>query len=173
VLLFHQTASSWYQRRRPLGFSTGTYYQAIPEIWNISRSRILLDSLYLTLHSFISPIKVLWLYQGFRLEFLGLSSFVPGLHVTSLAFFAVNIWILGIIVTDVGCYVDRNMVSPTAKDSKVRSDLMGEPQSETDSDDVEIEPLQLPVPGSTRTVDAKATKLVGEYMADLQGLRQR
>jgi hypothetical protein len=120
-----------------------------------------------------SHIKVLWLYQGFRLEFLGLSSFVPGLHVTSLAFFAVNIWLLGIIVTDLGCYVDRNMVSSSAKESKVKSGVMGEPQSETDSDGVEIEPLQLPVPTSTSIADAKASGLVGEYIADLQGLRQR
>ncbi|GAD96343.1 GPI mannosyltransferase 1 [Paecilomyces variotii No. 5] len=46
--------------------------------------------------------QALWLYEGFQLEFLGISSFVPGLWLSSLFFFAVNIWILGIIVTDVG-----------------------------------------------------------------------
>jgi len=44
----------------------------------------------------------LWLQQGFELEFNGKSTFVPGLWLTSLAFFLTNIWLLGIIVSDVG-----------------------------------------------------------------------
>ncbi|KAL1962226.1 hypothetical protein VTN77DRAFT_9882 [Rasamsonia byssochlamydoides] len=46
--------------------------------------------------------QALWLHQAFRLEFLGISSFFPSLWLASLAFFAVNVWILGIIVGDVG-----------------------------------------------------------------------
>ncbi|KAI9925821.1 GPI mannosyltransferase 1 [Aspergillus wentii] len=46
--------------------------------------------------------QALWLQQGFNLEFLGLSSFIPGLMFAGWFFFAVNVWILGIIVTDVG-----------------------------------------------------------------------
>lgn len=41
-----------------------------------------------------------WLSQGYNLEFLGLSTFLPGLWVSSLVFFLVNCWILGIIVGD-------------------------------------------------------------------------
>lgn len=44
----------------------------------------------------------LWLQQGFNLEFLGQSTFVPGLWIASLLFFLTNTWILSIIVSDVG-----------------------------------------------------------------------
>lgn len=46
--------------------------------------------------------QVLWLQQGFQLEFLGQSTFVPGLWMSSLLFFLTNTWILGIIVSDIG-----------------------------------------------------------------------
>ncbi|KAI1264912.1 glycosyltransferase family 50 protein [Xylariaceae sp. FL1019] len=42
----------------------------------------------------------LWLQQGYKLEFLGLSTFVPGLWLSSLAFYAANCFILGVIVED-------------------------------------------------------------------------
>ncbi|OOQ83736.1 GPI mannosyltransferase 1 [Penicillium brasilianum] len=46
--------------------------------------------------------QALWLSQGYNLEFLGLSAFVPGLFLSSLFFFGVNVWIVGIIVRDGG-----------------------------------------------------------------------
>ncbi|KAL8733954.1 MAG: hypothetical protein Q9181_003368 [Wetmoreana brouardii] len=46
--------------------------------------------------------QALWLHQAYRLEFLGQSTFVPGLWISGLVFFAVNIWILGIMVDDIG-----------------------------------------------------------------------
>ncbi|KAI9732984.1 MAG: GPI mannosyltransferase 1 [Cirrosporium novae-zelandiae] len=42
-----------------------------------------------------------WLHQGYRLEFLGRSSFIPGLWISSLAFFISNVWLLGIVIEDV------------------------------------------------------------------------
>lgn len=42
-----------------------------------------------------------WLQQGYELEFLGNSTFFPGLWAASLAFFAINCWILGIVVEDI------------------------------------------------------------------------
>jgi phosphatidylinositol glycan class M len=45
--------------------------------------------------------QALWLHQGFGLEFLGQSTFVPGLWSASATFFAINCWILGLIVADI------------------------------------------------------------------------
>lgn len=45
--------------------------------------------------------QALWLQQGYELEFMGVSTFVPGLWLTSVVFFLVNCWILGIVVDDV------------------------------------------------------------------------
>jgi GPI mannosyltransferase 1 subunit M len=41
-----------------------------------------------------------WLWHGYRLEMAGESTFVPGLWLSSLLFFVVNCWILGIVVAD-------------------------------------------------------------------------
>jgi Mannosyltransferase (PIG-M) len=41
-----------------------------------------------------------WLQQGYELEFLGKSTFFPGMWMASLAFFLTNCWIVGIIITD-------------------------------------------------------------------------
>jgi phosphatidylinositol glycan class M len=46
--------------------------------------------------------QVLWLQQGFQLEFLGKSTFVPGLWLAGILFYLTNTWILGIIISDVG-----------------------------------------------------------------------
>ena len=46
--------------------------------------------------------QAVWLQQAYMLEFLGRSTFVPGLWLATLVFFGVNCWILGIIVQDVG-----------------------------------------------------------------------
>ena len=46
--------------------------------------------------------QALWLQQGFQLEFLGKSTFVPGLFLAGTLFFLTNAWILGIVVSDIG-----------------------------------------------------------------------
>jgi len=46
-----------------------------------------------------------WLQQGFELEFLGQSTFVPGLWLASASFYLINCWILGVIVADVAAHV--------------------------------------------------------------------
>ena len=46
--------------------------------------------------------QAVYLQRAYALEFLGQSTFVPGLWLSSLVFFAVNIWILGIVIDDIG-----------------------------------------------------------------------
>lgn len=71
--------------------------------------------LYLTRSSFLRDKRLgvtalalwvvaqgLWLHQGYELEFLGMSAFIPGLWLASLGFFLVNCWILGVVIEDVG-----------------------------------------------------------------------
>ncbi|KOS21508.1 GPI mannosyltransferase 1 [Escovopsis weberi] len=41
-----------------------------------------------------------WLQQAYQLEFLGVSTFFPGMWLASLAFFLINCWILGLVVAD-------------------------------------------------------------------------
>ncbi|KAK9372366.1 PIG-M-domain-containing protein [Lipomyces chichibuensis] len=45
--------------------------------------------------------QALWLQQGFELEYLGNSTFVPGIFAATLIFFSVNIWILGVAIEDI------------------------------------------------------------------------
>ncbi|KAF9699226.1 hypothetical protein EKO04_002924 [Ascochyta lentis] len=50
-----------------------------------------------------------WLQQGFQLEFNGYSTFVPGLWLSSIAFFIVNTGILGVIVYDARALGERRL----------------------------------------------------------------
>jgi len=52
-------------------------------------------------------MQVLWLQQGFQLEFLGKSSFVPGLWGAGVGFFVVNCCLLGVVIGDIGRMRER------------------------------------------------------------------
>lgn len=62
--------------------------------------------------------QALWLQQGYNLEFLGKSTFVPGLWTASAAFFAINCWILGLVVTDIQSRDVGGSKSRTSKQAK-------------------------------------------------------
>jgi phosphatidylinositol glycan class M len=79
------------------------FYLSLPSCTLLSSPRTGLTALTLWVAA-----QVLWLQQGFQLEFLGESTFVPGLWGAGLLFFAVNCWILGIVVSDIGNVVDEN-----------------------------------------------------------------
>lgn len=64
--------------------------------------------------------QAIWLQQGYELEFLGHSTFVPGLWLASVIFFLINCWILGIIVGDVRSHRGDIAIDPRAKMEKVR-----------------------------------------------------
>jgi|SRR6266480_4055194 len=49
----------------------------------------------------LNSSQAVWLYEGYQLEFLGRSTFVPGLWLASSFFLLVNGWILGIVISDV------------------------------------------------------------------------
>ena len=46
--------------------------------------------------------QALYLHRAYALEFLGRSTFVPGLWGCGLVFFVVNMWVLGVVVEDIG-----------------------------------------------------------------------
>ena len=62
--------------------------------------------------------QAVWLQQGFQLEFLGKSTFFPGLWLASIGFFGVNCWILGMIVRDIGKESSTDAI-PNMKQKKV------------------------------------------------------
>ncbi|KAG7415089.1 PIG-M-domain-containing protein [Fusarium sp. MPI-SDFR-AT-0072] len=51
-----------------------------------------------------------WLQQGYQLEFLGISTFFPGLWLASLGFFLVNCWILGVMISDGAAQSTRSTI---------------------------------------------------------------
>lgn len=57
-------------------------------------------------------MQALWLFQGWRLEFLGASSFAPLLWLASIGFFLANTWILGFIIDDVSTFDSAREISP-------------------------------------------------------------
>lgn len=98
--------------------------------------------------------QALWLYEGYQLEFLGISSFVPGLWLSSLFFFAVNIWILGIIIADVG-----SLPQDAGKPRTVAAKEGGQESSQTASHVT-----------SAERFDDRKRRNIEAYMNDLRAL---
>lgn len=84
---------------------------------HLPRSRLLLQGKWIGLPALALWIagQGLWLQQGYQLEFLGNSTFIPGLWVACLAFHAVNVWIAGVLVDDV-----RRPLGTVAQAAKAR-----------------------------------------------------
>ncbi|KID72113.1 Mannosyltransferase, DXD, partial [Metarhizium brunneum ARSEF 3297] len=80
----------WYMIFLPLYLPTSTF---------LRKPRLGMTALVLWLVS-----QGAWLHQGYELEFLGRSTFFPGLWASSVAFFLVNCWILGVIISDGGAH---------------------------------------------------------------------
>lgn len=70
-----------------------------------------------------------WLQQGYALEFLGRSTFVPGLWWASLAFFLANCWILGLIIHDLGTVKDLETTSSATSTSRAKEVAPSPPSS--------------------------------------------
>ncbi|KAI1614102.1 phosphatidylinositol glycan, class M [Exophiala viscosa] len=84
--------------------------------------------------------QAVWLQQGYDLEFLSKSTFVPGLFASSLAFFVINCWILGIIVADVtntsaGTRTDIATLSQPSKSDRVLVMPTANDRASTSSED--------------------------------------
>lgn len=62
--------------------------------------------------------QALWLQQGYELEFLGRSNFVPGLWMASMVFFGINCWTMGIIVGDIAATGTRACSEQEAQSKK-------------------------------------------------------
>jgi phosphatidylinositol glycan class M len=66
-------------------------------LWLVTQVRPIFSSLSL---STANRLKAYWLQQAFMTEFKGRSRFAPDLWLASLAFFVVNVGILGVIIDD-------------------------------------------------------------------------
>ena len=108
--------------------------------------------------------QALWLQQGYQLEFLGRSTFVPGLWISSLLFFVVSVVILGSIIIDIA---DIKESTRAVTESK--------PPIEDDDDDDDVE--EIPREKSIEQLVKEEMRLnrvqeqnLKAYMADINDL---
>ena len=111
----------------------------------------------------------LWLQQGFNLEFLGKSSFVPGLWLASLVFFAVNVWILGIVIED-------GMRSGTGEEKekeKTSGTTIAPDEDEDDVEEIEREETIEDMVKRERQLTRNQEQHLKAYMSHIQDLMAR
>ncbi len=72
-----------------------------------------------------------WLWHGYKLEMLGESTFVPGLWLSSLLFFVVNCWILGLVVADEGNIGQQSTAASAVGQKTQASPIQSQAQEKT------------------------------------------
>lgn len=95
-------AGGWVTRALLIQFQYFLWYMVFLPFYLPTSSLLSNRTLGLSAAALWVSTQGLWLQQGFQLEFLGRSTFVPGLWMAGILFFLTNTWILGIVVTDVG-----------------------------------------------------------------------
>lgn len=97
-----QLANDMAPMRLSLGSQYFLWYLIFLPLYLPNSSLLRKPSLGLTALLLWALAQAAWLRFGYQLEFLGMCTFFPHLWLSSLLFFLVNCWILGIIIDDGG-----------------------------------------------------------------------